>query len=118
MVTLIGTAGFAVYGTATHAPSTVSYVFVVTALAALVVWLRPPQLSPRLAGALSVLAIAHLAGGLVRVGDDVLYNAYIGSRLFEYDHLVHSSAVCVGTIVLWTCFGPAMKTVSPRRSLI
>ena len=96
--------GFAVYGVATGAPSTVAYLCSVVAVTAIVVRLRSAPVPPALALALASLAVAHLAGGLVRVGDGVLYNAQFGSEVFRYDHLVHSSAVFVGTLVVFTLF--------------
>lgn len=110
--------GFGVYGFATGAPSTVAYLFTVSAVAALIALFRKTTLSPSLTLALPFLALAHLAGGLVRVGDDVLYNAYIGSRAFEYDHFVHASGVFLGTFVLWTFLIPSSADPSRRRDLI
>ncbi|HTJ76597.1 MAG TPA: DUF2238 domain-containing protein [Acidimicrobiales bacterium] len=95
-------AGFAVYGMATGAPSTLAYLFTVAALGALVLGLRRRPLPAPLVIGMAVLAVAHLAGGLVRVGDGVLYNATFGSPILRYDHLFHTAAVFVGTLVLWT----------------
>ena len=96
---------FGVYGFATGAPSTVAYLLVVSvvAIAAAVLW--KPDTPPWLAVGLTVLAVAHLAGGLVRVGDDVLYNASFARPAFRYDHLVHASGVCLGTLALWHLLG-------------
>lgn len=96
----VTTVGFAVYGLAAGAPSTLAYLATVVAVGAVVVAVRRSPLPPALARALAVLAAAHLAGGLVRVGDGVLYNAHLGSEIFQYDHLVHASAVFVGTLVV------------------
>src|SRR3954468_17227580 len=87
--TLTATATVGTYGFLTGAPSTVAYVAIVLALTAGLVHLRrtrlapppPPRtplaapLPPALVLALAAVATAHLTGGLVRVGDDVLYNA-------------------------------------------
>ncbi len=104
VVAALATTGFGAYGVATAAPSTTAYVFIVAAVAGVVVGLRRSPLPAPLATALAALAVAHLAGGLIRVGDGVLYNASLGSEVFQYDHLVHSSAVLVGTLVVWTLF--------------
>lgn len=101
-VAVLAVVGFGIFGEATAAPSTVAYVCTVAGLGALVGRLRRAPLPPALAMALAVLAVAHLAGGLVRVGDDVLYNASLRGALFRYDHLVHGSAVFVGTLLVWT----------------
>lgn len=103
-VVVIATVAFGVYGFATGAPSTVAYLCSVSALTAVVASFRGSRIPPPLVLALAALAVAHLAGGLVPVGDDVLYNASVGAAMFRYDHLVHSSAVFVGTLVLWALF--------------
>jgi len=51
--------------------------------------------------ALACLALGHMAGGLVIVGDDVLYNAHPPLHAFQYDHVFHASASGVAAIVLW-----------------
>ena len=86
---------------ATDAPSLVGYLFIVGGGLGLLLGLRRSPLPDAVATGLSVLAVAHLAGGLVRVGDDVLYNASPGVELLQYDHIVHSSGVFLGTIVVW-----------------
>lgn len=119
---LIAVAGFAVYGVATDAPSTVAYVASVLTVGAFVLRLRIDPLPAPLASALAFLAATHLAGGLVRVGGGVLYNAHLGSEVFQYDHLVHSSAVFVGTLVLWEIFArrgvPAGRAAPPTVILV
>ena len=107
-------AGFGVFGFATGAPSTLAYLCTVgvVAMLTLVVW--DPEAPPLLAPTLALLAVAHLAGGLVRVGDDVLYNASLGSPVLRYDHAVHASGVFLGTVVLWTVFGRS----TPGRAVV
>lgn len=67
----------------------------------------------------------HLAGGLIRVGDDVLYNAAIGpyagslrTHVIQYDHLVHAFGTFVGTLTLWTLLVPPSFRLSRRRDAI
>jgi hypothetical protein len=67
-----GVAGFAGYGFATHSPSTIGYVSSVLVVAAAVVGLRRVVLPPLLAAGLAIAAIVTLAGGLIKVGHDVL----------------------------------------------
>src|SRR5262249_5861878 len=74
----VAAAGFAGYGFAAHSPSTIGYVSSVLVIAAAVVALRRVVLPPLLAAGLAVAAIVTLAGGLIRVGHDVLYNANTG----------------------------------------
>lgn len=103
-VLTLAVVGFGLYGFAAGAPSTVSYLFTVSAVAALIVRFRDPTLPRIVILGLPLLAIAHLAGGLIRIGNDVLYNASAGLPAFEYDHFVHATGVLLGTIVLWSLF--------------
>lgn len=114
--------GFAAYGFTTGAPSTVAYLFSVTAVGALVVWLRSSPLPGPLAIALAFDAVAHLAGGLVRVGHEVLYDASIGSRaksldthILQYDHFADAFGSFVGTLTLWYLLAPPVPARSTRR---
>ena len=112
------TAAFAIYGVVTHAPATVEYLLTVGLLAAGAAACWPADAPAWLAVALPVLAGAHLAGGLVRVGDDVLYNASFGARAMRYDHLVHAAAIFVGTVVLWSLLVPAVAVGGGARNLV
>lgn len=117
-LTVVAIVGFGVYGFATRAPSTASYLFTVSAVAALIVRFRKARISRPLTIGLALLAIVHLAGGLIRVGDDVLYNASVGTDAFEYDHFVHASGVFLGILLLWTFFMPSVVDPAHRRGLI
>lgn len=101
-ITAVSTIGFGIYGFAAGAHSTVGYLFSVVALSVLVVRLRRAPIPGPLALSLAVLSAAHLAGGLVQVGDGVLYNAHWWTEVFQYDHLVHSSASFAATLAVWT----------------
>ena len=100
----VGTMVLGTYGAVTQSPNTIPYLFTVGTLAALLVRLRLTSMPPAITIALACLGIAHLAGGLVTVGDDVLYNAHVGWQAFQYDHLVHSAGIFLGTVVVWTQF--------------
>lgn len=100
-VAALGVVGFAVYGFGRHEPSTVEYVLSVTLLAGGFAIFRRRPLPGWLAVALAVLSLGHLAGGLVTVGDDVLYNAHPHLHLFQYDHIFHASASGFAAMVLW-----------------
>lgn len=108
-VVVVASATFGVYGWATKAPSTLAYLATVAVLAGALLALRRPRgpLPSPLAAGSAALAVAHLAGGLVRVGDSVLYNATFLSPALRYDHLVHASAVFVATLVLLCIAGEA-----------
>jgi len=109
--------GFGAYGVTTGAPSTVAYLSTVLAVGAALLCLRRRPLPGPLPLALAALSVAHLAGGLVRVGGNVLYNASPGSPALRYDHFVHASGVLLGTMVLWTLLAPAVGP-DRRRGLI
>ena len=115
---IVSVIGFGIYGLATGSPSTLSYVVTVSVVAALLATYRRDALSPRLTVALSILAIAHLAGGLINVGDDVLYNAHVFSPVLQYDHFVHASGVFLGTVVVWTLLMPSFPRGARPRDFI
>jgi hypothetical protein len=119
------TVGFAVYGVVTGADSTVAYVGSVVLIAALVVWVRTDPIPGVLVIALAVDAAAHMAGGLVSVGDDVLYNASFGpfshglhTHVFQYDHLVHATGSMLATLLLWVLLARPHATGSRNGPLI
>jgi hypothetical protein len=97
-------AGFGAYGYITAAPSTTAYVLTVGAIGIGLALLRRTSLPGPLAVGLAFLAIAHLAGGLVRVGDEVLYNTHVVNPALQYDHPVHASGVFLGTLAIWWLF--------------
>jgi hypothetical protein len=115
---IVSVAAFGIYGFATDSPSTLSYVVTVSVLGALLATFRRDALPPRLTFALALLVVAHLAGGLINVGDDVLYNAHVFSPALQYDHFVHASGVFLGTIVVWTLLIPSFPRASRPRDFI
>jgi putative membrane protein len=99
---------FGVYGVLGRVPGTAEYLLTIAVLAGTIAVLRRRPLPGRLADALSVAAIVHLAGGLVPVGDDVLYNASPGWDVLRYDHVAHALAVFCGVQLVWELIiGPA-----------
>jgi hypothetical protein len=118
LIAAAGLVGFGFYGLATHSGNTGLYVVGVVVLGAALLRGRGDGLPPRLAVSLGALAVAHLAGGLVRVGGDVLYNGTLGGQLWRYDHLVHTSGVSLGTLTLWQVFAPVEIAASSRRAAI
>jgi hypothetical protein len=99
---VLATTGFAIYGIATGSPSTFGYLSTVVVATFALLRLRRAALPSTLTTGLALLACAHLAGGLVRVGDDVLYNASFATPVLEYDHFVHALGALLGTVVIWS----------------
>ena len=97
----VAVAGFGLAGVRGGVPGTSQYLFTVVALTAGVAALRRRPLPGALAVAAAVSVVAHLAGGLVRVGDGVLYNASAGNEVLRYDHVAHALGIFVGTMLLW-----------------
>jgi uncharacterized membrane protein YjdF len=118
-------AGFCVYGFATGSPSTAGYVFSVLLIGAAIVWLRRAALPDLLAIALAIAAVLHLAGGLINVGRDVLYNASIGpytkalgTHLLQYDHFAHAYVSFVAAFACWVMLAAPHATANHRRELV
>ena len=115
-------AGFCIYGFTTGSPSTVGYVFSVLVIGAAIVWLRRAALPDLLAIGLAIAAILNLAGGLINVGHNVLYNASIGpyvtglgTHLLQYDHVAHAYVSFVAVFACWVMLAaPHAATISRR----
>jgi len=114
-----------VYGAATGARSTGGYLVSVVVVGLLVWQVRRKPLPGPLVIALAVDAVLHLAGGLVSVGDDVLYNAALGTRvaslhthILQYDHFVHAFGAFIATLTIWTLLAPPTATDIDRRSVV
>jgi hypothetical protein len=124
-IALTATLGFGIWAFVSGQPSTLTYVLSAPAGILLIGYFRRDPLPDLLAYALAAHAVMHLAGGLIRVGDDVLYNAALGpysdslrTHVLQYDHLVHAFGSFVGTVTLWTLFVPASFSSSRRRDAI
>lgn len=121
-VTAIAMVGFAAYGFATRSPNTVPYLLTVTLIGIAIRALRDRPLPDLLAYGLAGAAMTHLAGGIVRVGNDVLYNASIGPRvtalhthLLQYDHYAHAFVTTVATLTIWVLLIPPTADPQLRR---
>jgi hypothetical protein len=124
-IVFVALAVFGPYGYATGSTNTTTYMLTVTVGVLVVRGLRRTPLPDALALALAAQAVLHLAGGLVNVGSDVLYNASIGSfvtslqtHVLQYDHLVHAFGSVVGTLTLWTLLAPRPTTSFERRNVV
>jgi uncharacterized membrane protein YjdF len=124
-VTAAALVGFCAYGFATHSPSTVGYVSSVLLIAVGVGWLRRAALPGQLAVGLAVAAVLSLAGGLINVGHDVLYNASIGpyseslgTHFMQYDHFAHAYVCFVATFACWVMLAAPHAASLHRRDLV
>jgi uncharacterized membrane protein YjdF len=125
-IALVATLLFGIWAFASGASSALTYVATAPLGIALIAWLRREPLPDLLAIALAIHAVAHLAGGLVNVGNDVLYNASIGpyvdtlrTHVIQYDHFVHTFGSFVGTLTVWTLLvAESAKTTRWRDTVI
>ncbi|HUY44462.1 MAG TPA: DUF2238 domain-containing protein [Streptosporangiaceae bacterium] len=124
-VVAVALAGFGIWGFVAGSPSTVGYVLSVLVIGAAIVWLRRAALPGLLAIALAVAAIVHLAGGLINVGHNVLYNAAIGpyaralgTHLLQYDHVAHAYVSFVTVFACWVMLAAPHAAADHRRELV
>jgi hypothetical protein len=117
--------GFCIFGFATGAPSTVGYEVSVLVIGVAILWLRRAVVPDLLALALALAAILDLAGGLINVGQDVLYNASVGpfsktlgTHYLQYDHFAHAYATFVITYACWVMLAAPYAAAQRRRDLV
>jgi hypothetical protein len=124
-VAALSVTAFCIYGFATGSPSTVGYVSSVIGIGAAIVWLRRAALPGALAAGLAIAAIATLAGGLINVGQNVLFNASIGpyskmagTHVLQYDHLIHAYVSFVVVFACWVMLAAPHAGADNRRELV
>ena len=108
------TAGFGLFGVATGAAQTVTYVVTVVVLGAVLMRLdRTVQFSDLVAVGVTAWAVGHLAGGLIGLdGDRVLYNAVLVPHL-RYDNVVHFFGFGVAGVGVWEALAPRLARRDP-----
>lgn len=123
-IVAVALVGFCIYGFATGSPSTVGYLFSVLVIGVAIVRLRRAALPDLLAVALAIAAILHLAGGLINVGQNVLYNASIGpyitalgTYLLQYDHAVHACVSFVTAFACWVMLAAPHAATNPHAAM-
>ena len=95
-------AGWTLYGLAADRPATTAYLITMV-----LVFVVVSELDARIRFSDPVLWIfcawgfAHMAGGLVPVGEGVLYNASLGSTVIRYDRVVHAIGFGTAAIACW-----------------
>jgi putative membrane protein len=124
-VAALAVAGFCIYGFATGSPSTVGYVSSIIVMGVAVVWLRRDALPGLLAAGLAIAAIVSLAGGLINVGHNVLYNASIGpyskalgTHFLQYDHFAHAYSSFVVAFACWVMLAVPHAGADRRHELV
>jgi len=110
--------GFAVHGVINEMPGALEYGLTVSGLVTLVFALRTRALPAPIAFAAAASAVVHLAGGLVRVGDEVLYNTSPGPELLRYDHFGHALGIFVGALLVWELLVGDALAVTGRGPLV
>jgi Predicted membrane protein (DUF2238) len=110
--------GFALHGALNEVPGTLEYVLTVSGLVMLLFTLRRRALPAPIAFSAAASAVVHLAGGLVRVGDEVLYNTSPGPEALRYDHFGHALGIFVGALLLWELLLRDAFAVTGRGSLV
>lgn len=114
----VAVAGFATHGVVNDVSGTLEYILTVSALVTLVFRLRTRVLPAPIAFAAAASAVVHLAGGLVRVGDAVLYSTSPGPELLRYDHFGHALGIFVGALLVWEVLVRDAFVVTGRGSLV
>jgi hypothetical protein len=114
----VAVVGFAVHGIVNEVPGTLEYLVTVACLATLVVAFRTRALPAPVAIAAAASAVVHLAGGLVQVGDGVLYNTSPGPELLRYDHAGHALGTFVGAQLVWELLVRDVHAVARRGPLV
>ena len=94
--------GWTAYGLAVHANATWAYLGTMIVLIAAITAVHVRVgLSRPVLWTLCAWGFAHMAGGLVDVGDGVLYNASLGLPLLRYDRVVHAIGFGAAAVACW-----------------
>lgn len=117
-VVAVALVGFGIHGIVGSVPGTLEYLLTVAVLTVGVIAFRRRELRGSLAAATAMLAVVHLAGGLIRVGDSVLYNASLGMDVFRYDHFAHALGIFLGTQLIWELLVQGAANAAGRRRLV
>lgn len=92
-------------------------VMLVLIAAVLAVHLRV-RFRPAVLAGLSLWGAAHMAGGLLPVGDSVLYNLWLIPDRLKYDQLIHGLGFALTTWVCWEAVRPALRDPQPRAGIL
>jgi hypothetical protein len=102
--------GWTAYGLAVDAHATWAYLVTMLVLIAAITTVHVRVgLSRGVLWVLCAWGFAHMAGGLVAVGDGVLYNASLGVPLLRYDRVVHAVGFGAAAAACWQ----ALRSIHP-----
>lgn len=91
------------------------YAGVVVVLAAWILAKQPSvQFDPVILWGLSLWGLLHMAGGNIRVGDEVLYNLQLIPRVLRYDQLVHAFGFGTATLACFHILKGMLNPETPR----
>ena len=97
------------------------YIGVLLLLIGLVGWVhKNVQLHTACLWMLSAWGLAHMAGGLVHVSDDVgvLYSLWLIPKYLKYDQLVHAFGFGTSTWVVWQCLRARLDDARPTLGML
>ena len=102
--------GWTVYGLLSGSDATLAYLVTMLVLATIVAFMHARVgLSSGVLWVVAAWGFAHMAGGIVAVGDGVLYNASLGVPLLRYDRVVHAIGFGTATVACWQ----ALRSIHP-----
>jgi len=88
----------------------VLYVGVILIIAAWVVWKqRSVRFDLPILWGLTIWGLLHMAGGNIRVGDDILYGLQLIPVVLRYDQLVHAFGFGTATLVCYHLLKPYLR---------
>jgi hypothetical protein len=105
-------AGWSVYGVVVGAEATIAYLVTMLVLVSTVTFVHlRVGFSSAVLWVLWAWGFAHMAGGLIAVGDGVLYNAGVGAGLLHYDKVVHAIGFGTASVACWQALRATNATV-------
>ena len=68
--------------------------------------------------ALSIWGLLHMMGGLVPVGESVLYSWWIVPGFLKYDHVIHAYGFGTTTVLCWQCIRSRLTDARPTLGVL
>ncbi|MDQ3343421.1 MAG: DUF2238 domain-containing protein [Actinomycetota bacterium] len=106
------------YGAAAGSTQTIFYAVFVGGAALLVVKLYArARFSPVVLWGLALWGLAHMVGGLVQFGGEVIYERSLGSGEFRFDKIVHFFGFGFATLAAFELLRRTLAPDAPARSM-